>query len=160
MPKRKQGRAAVEAAVRQEAGAGAGGGEEEGALAGAPLQCAADATAAAARVLVLDALIKPLERELAELLPPLRAYMLQEGCGVLLTGGGSVALRTSQVARLDQALIPPAILAAARVPATQHALVRSPDLAAIRQGVLGALGAAGPPPKRAKREEEAPPSQE
>jgi len=156
MPKRKQGRAAVEAAVRQEAGAGA---EEEGALAGAPLQCAADATAAAARVLVLDALIKPLARELAELLPPLRAYMLQEGCGVLLTGGGSVALRTSQVARLDQALIPPEILAAARVPATQHALVRSPDLAAIRQGVLGALGAAGPPPKRAKREE-APPSQE
>ena len=160
MPKRKQGRAAVEAAVRQEAGgggAGAGGAEE--ALAGAPLQGVADATAAAARVLVLDALIKPLERELAELLPPLRAYMLQEGCGVLLTGGGSVALRTSQVARLDQALIPPDILAAARVPTTQHALVRSPDLAAIRQGVLGALGAAGPPPKRAKREE-APPSQE
>ena len=154
MPKRKQGRAAVEAAVRQEAGgggAGAGGAEE--ALASAPLQGVADATAAAARVLVLDALIKPLERELKELLPPLRAYMLQEGCGVLLTGGGSVALRTSQVSRLDQSLIPPDILAAARVPTTQHALVRSPDLAAIRQGVLGALGTAGPPPKRAKREE-------
>ena len=78
--------------------------------------------------------------------------MVREGCGVLLLAGrGSVELRTTQVARLNQALLPPDVLAAARVTATQHSLVRKPDLAGVAQGVLGAAGAAGPPPKRAKR---------
>ena len=149
-PKRKQGRAALEAAVLKQAGLGVGAEEEE--LSGAVLETEAEARAAAARVLELDALVKPLERELKELLPSLREYMVREGCGaLLLPGGGGVELRTTQVARLNQALLPPAILAAARVSTTLHTLVRKPDLASVAQGVLGAAGAAGPPPKRAKR---------
>jgi hypothetical protein len=148
-PKRKAGRALVEATVRQEAGAGADADEEE--AAGAPLGSVEEAKAAAARLLELDALVKPLARESAALTVSLRDYMVGAGAALLLTAGGSVELRTMTVARVDQALIPPAVLAAARVEKTQHSLIRKPDLAGIRQGVLRGMGAAGPPPKRARR---------
>lgn len=123
---------------------------EEEELAGAPLASAADARAAASRLLELDAIIKPLSREVDLLVPSLRNYMLDTGSPILLTELGSVELRSTEAARLDQALIPPDILARARVVKTQHSLFRKPDLVGIRQGVLRGMVAVGPSSKRAR----------
>lgn len=144
MPKQRRGRAVIEEAVRQEVG-------ECAADEPAELGSAEEALAAAQRLLELDALVKPLMREIDALVPSLRDYMLGAGESVLLTDIGSVELRTATVARVDYALIPPAILAAARVPKTQHSLFRKPNVGGIRQGVLRGMHATGARAKRARR---------
>ena len=146
-PKRMTGRAAIEEAVRREAGVVAAT-EDEEVAAGAPLTSADEARAAAARLLELDALVKPLTREIDALVPLLRAFMVDTRTALLLSELGTVALQTREVARVDQSLIPPAILAAARVTTTQHCLIRKPDLVGIRQGVGRAMVAVGPPAPR------------
>ena len=143
-------RSAMAAAVRREAGVdGPENGEDQ---AGQMLFTAVEAQRSAARILVLDSLIKPLEEERKVLLGPLKDFISTQNTDVIFTDDGFVELRTTTSMRVDTSQIPAHILDPYRVERTTHALFRNPNSGTVINGVLKGTVAAGGPLKRTRIE--------